>query len=67
MLIIECDNSHKQSLIFLFNLPLCCTDLAVGAPFYDKGAVFIYNGKGDGTLVMTPSQVCRLICIINLN
>ncbi|XP_035223248.1 integrin alpha-PS1-like isoform X2 [Stegodyphus dumicola] len=34
-------------------------DLAIGAPYDDKGAVFIYLGSADG-LLTEPSQVIRL-------
>jgi len=42
---------------FIFNV----LDLAVGAPYYGNGAVFIYNGQQGQTFTTKPSQVLKML------
>jgi len=40
-------------------------DIAVGAPYEGKGAVYIYLGSAQG-LIPEPSQVCIMLSISHL-
>lgn len=44
--------------MFENHLIFTITDLAIGAPYDEKGAVYIYLGSAEG-LIIEPSQVIR--------
>ena len=35
-------------VLYLWKILFCLTDVAIGAPFEDNGAVYIYHGAKDG-------------------
>jgi len=41
-------------------------DIAVGAPYEGKGAVYIYLGSAQG-LIPEPSQVCIMLSLCHLH
>jgi hypothetical protein len=41
-------------------------DIAVGAPYEGKGAVYVYLGSAQG-LIPEPSQVCIVLSLCNLH